>query len=218
MGMPDEINFMDLASLFSIGPETTLEKLGSAINASIFDASNMAGTLKQKGLIDFTASYPGPNTVTITDTGKALMSEAESKATSPYDDLDDAVLMQVSGGKRLPSDLQNTLNIRPKDLALRVYKLYKQGYLTYELKSGGVTIMLTDAGFLKSKAATPPQQPQPAQPQPSVQESAPAPEETVDVHELKHPKKRNTLLYALLILFILVIAFGVYYLYYVKKI
>ena len=58
--MSDEINFMDLASLLSIGPDTTLERLGSAINASIFDASNMAGTLKQKGLIDFTASYPGP--------------------------------------------------------------------------------------------------------------------------------------------------------------
>ena len=213
--MVDEINFMDLASLLSIGPDTTLEKLGSAINASIFDASNMAGTLKQKGLIDFSASYPGPNTVTITEVGKALMAEAESKATSPYDDLDDAILVQVSGGKRLPSDLQSTLNLRPKDLALRIYKLYKQGYLIYELKSGGVAVMLTDSGFLKSKTATPPPPQQQAQQQSAVEQ--PKPQETdeqIKIHDLTHPKKRNTILYLLVFLLIIIMAVGVYYLHY----
>lgn len=214
--MADEINFMDLASLLSIGPDTTLEKLGSAINASIFDASNMAGTLKQKGLIDFSASYPGPNTVTITDAGKALMAEAESKATSPYDDLDDAILVQVSGGKRLPSDLQGTLNLRPKDLALRIYKLYKQGYLIYELKSGGVTVMLTDSGFLKSKSAAALQPQQPPQPQAPTEQPRPQEEEAINVHELSHPKKGSTTIYLLVLLLIIIIAAGVYYLYYIR--
>ncbi len=214
--MADEINFMDLASLLSIGPDTTLEKLGSAINASIFDASNMAGTLKQKGLIDFSASYPGPNTVTITDAGKALMAESESKATSPYDDLDDAILVQVSGGKRMPIDLQNTLNLRPKDLALRIYKLYKQGYLTYELKSGGVTVMLTDSGFLKAKAAIPPQPQQPNPQQTSEQPKQNVTEGSIDIHELSHKKSGNTTIYLLALLLVIIIAAGVYYLYYIR--
>ena len=33
--MVDEINFVDLACLMKITPDTTLEKLGSTINASI---------------------------------------------------------------------------------------------------------------------------------------------------------------------------------------
>ena len=218
--MADEINFMDLASLLSIGPDTTLEKLGSAINASIFDASNMAGSLKQKGLIDFMASYPGPNTVTITDAGKALIAEADAKAASPHDDLDDALLMQISGGKRIPADLQNTLNIRPKDLALRIYKLYKQGNVTYDLKSGGVVILLTDSGFLKSKAAgsaKPQTQPQAAVP-PQQQAPAPTPEAKPDIEqEMPHVPKKSKQLYVLILILIVVIVAGFYYLYHIAK-
>ena len=221
--MPDEITFMDLASLLSIGPDTTLEKLGSAINASIFDASNMAGSLKQKGLIDFTASYPGPNTVTITDVGKALIAEADAKAGSPFDGLDDEILVQVSGGKRIPTDLQNTLNIRPKDLALRIYKLYKQGYVTYNLKSGGVFILLTDSGFLKSKAASvaKPQGPQPATPaQPPVQQPAHTGQTDpmkLTENQMPHVHKRSKILYVLVILLVVIIAAGAYYLNYIRK-
>ncbi len=221
--MPDEITFMDLASLLSIGPDTTLEKLGSAINASIFDASNMAGSLKQKGLIDFTASYPGPNTVTITDAGKALIAEADAKAASPHDDLDDAILVQVSGGKRIPAELQNTLNLRPKDLALRIYKLHKQGYVTYDLKSGGVAILLTDSGFLKSKAAgaAKPQAVQSAaQSQPVAPHTAlpkQPDQQTAMENEMPHGPKRNKLLYALVIILIVIIIGGIYYLDYIMK-
>lgn len=215
--MPDEITFMDLASLLSIGPDTTLEKLGSAINANFFDASNIAGSLKQKGLIDFSASYPGPNTVTITDTGKALISEADAKAASPYDNLDDAVLVQVSGGKRLPLELQNTLNIRPKDLALRIYKLSKQGYLTYDLKSGGVIVMLTDSGFLKSKTAsamTPPAPTPAATTQPAQQKTATAQgqDEQIEVHDLSKAKSGSKTIYLLVALLIVIILAASYFL------
>lgn len=157
--MPDEITFMDLASLLKITPNTPLEKLGSALNASIFDASNMAGSLKQKGLITFTANYPGPNTITITDAGKALIQEADAKSTAPTDPLDDSILNQLSGGKRLPVELQNTLNIRPRDLAMRLYKLNKQNLIIYELKNGGVELLLTEQGFLRSKSVQPPSAP-----------------------------------------------------------
>jgi DNA-binding MarR family transcriptional regulator len=181
--MPDEVTFMDLATLSRITPETTLEKLGSAINASIYDASNIAGSLKQKGLIDFSAYYPGPTTVTITDSGKALLAEAQAKATEPFDNLDSEILMQLSGGKRIPIDLQNSLNLRPRDLALRLSKLSKQGFLSYNLKSGGADISLTEAGFLKAKTSgiPIPQPPTATQPnttsfkpqQPALQQPAP---------------------------------------------
>ncbi len=154
--MPDEITFMDLACLMSLTPDITFEKFGSAINSSIFDASNLAGTLKQKQLIDFSSYYPGPNTIVISETGKTLMAEADTKATTPFDTLDQEVLTQVSGGKRIPIELQNTLNIRSKDLALHLYKLWKQGLIIYELRSGTVNLQLTEAGYLKAKGTPTP--------------------------------------------------------------
>jgi hypothetical protein len=148
--MSDEVTFLEVASLLKITQNMVLERFGSAINASIFDASNLAGTLKQHGLIDFTAYFPGPNEMIVTEAGKALLAEAEAKAAEPFDKLDEAILAQLSGGKRIPVELQNTLNVRPKDLALRLYKLSKQGFIIYELKSGGVDLLLTESGFLKT--------------------------------------------------------------------
>lgn len=168
--MAEEINFLELACLLKVTPNTVLERFGSAINASIFDASNIAGSLKQHGLIDFTAYYPGPNEIVVTDAGKKLIAEADAKSTEAYDKLDDAVLAQLSNGKRIPVELQNTLNIRPKDLALRLYKLSKQGYMIYELKSGGVDLLLTETGFLKVGT-----QPVIQKPRPPPQQTAPPP-------------------------------------------
>lgn len=162
--MADEVGFLELACLMKVTPNTVLEKFGSAINASIFDASNIAGTMKQEGLIDFTAYYPGPNEMVVTENGKRLLSEADAKASEPFDKLDETILNQLSGGKKVPLDLQNNLNLRPKDLALRLYKLFKQNFLIYELRSGNVDIMLTETGFLKASAthaSTKQTQPQP---------------------------------------------------------
>lgn len=174
--MTDEITFMDLAALLKITPNTPLEKLGSALNASIFDASNLAGTLKQKDLISFTTNYPGPNSITITDTGQALLKEADSKSTAPIDALDESLLTQLSGGKRLPIELQHTLSIRPRDLAMRLYKLNKQDLIIYELKNGGAELLLTEQGFLHAKGGAvkqPPVAPQSATQYPNLQ-SAPS--------------------------------------------
>ncbi|MGC8662307.1 MAG: hypothetical protein ACP5RT_00785 [Candidatus Micrarchaeia archaeon] len=145
----EEINFMDLACILKLTPDTVLEKFGSQINASFFDASNIAGTLKQKGLIDFSANYPGPNGMVLTDAGKNLINEANAKSSEPIDALDETILAQLSGGKRNPAELGTSLNLRPKDLALRIFKLSKQEYVIYELKNGNAEIMLTEKGFLK---------------------------------------------------------------------
>ena len=149
----DELNFMDLACLIKITPSTVIEKLGSAMNASIFDASNIAGTLKQKGMIEFTAYYPGPNTITITEEGQSLLNEAEAKSKEDFDKLDENILVQLADGNRIPSELQNALGLRPKDLALRLFKLEKQGFITYELKNGGVFLLLTEKGYLKANSS-----------------------------------------------------------------
>jgi|GEM_PF-797477 hypothetical protein len=179
--MTDEITFMDLAALLKITPNTPLEKLGSALNASIFDASNLAGTLKQKDLISFTTNYPGPNSITITEAGQNLLKEADTKSTMPIDALDESLLVQLSGGKRLPIELQHTLNIRSRDLAMRLYKLNKQNLIIYELKNGGAELLLTEEGFLHAKGGGAVRQPStPTQPtmqsqgqQPAIQAGTP---------------------------------------------
>ncbi len=171
--MAEEVNFLELAALLKVTPNTVLERFGSSINASIFDASNIAGSLKQKGLIDFTAYYPGPNEIVVTEGGKTLIAEAEAKSAQPFDQLDEAILSQLSGGKRIPKDLQNSLNLRPKDLALRLYKLSKQGFMIYELKSGGIDLLLTETGFLKVGAHHPAEQKATSSPPPAAATSLP---------------------------------------------
>ncbi len=161
--MPDEITFMDIASLLNITADTTLEKLGRTLNTSIFDISNIAGTLKQKGLIEFTSFYPGPTSITVTDSGKALIAEADARSAEPLDLLDESILAQLAGGKRIPIELQNTLSVRPRDLALRLYKLSKQGFIIYDVKNAGVELLLTEKGFLKAKTGQALQAPQASQ-------------------------------------------------------
>lgn len=193
--MAEEINFIDLACLLQITPDTTLEKFAGAINGAFFDASNLAGTLKQKQLIDFNSYYPGPNTIVVSDTGKALLTEAEAKAGEPYDNLDSEILFQVSGGKRIPAELQNTLNIRPKDLALRLFKLSKQNFLIYELKNGTASVQLTESGFLKAKEAQASRAPATVQPKPQTT-TPPAPPPEAPHTEQMAPKPNNNKLYA----------------------
>ena len=151
----EDINFLDLACLLRIGPDTVMEKFGGLINTSFFDASTIAGTLKQKGLIEFTNDYPGPNGILISQLGKSIITEAEAKGSEPFDTLDSTILQQMSGGKRVPMELGNSLNIRSRDLAMRLYKLYKQNYIIYDLKNGGVELLLTEGGFLKVKNIQP---------------------------------------------------------------
>ncbi len=226
---PENVNFLDLACLLKIETDTTLERFGSVINASVFDAANITGSLKQKGLIDFTAYYPGPNSIVVTDTGKKLKADADAKSAETLDSLDDEILKQMSGGKRFPTELKSTLNIRSKDLAFRIYKLFKQNLVSYELKNGNVELMLTEQGFLKAKPAQTVQIPTPSQMQATPQ-AGPAPKEqakgneaaqinngAVDINqmaaELKKPKKgRKGLMIAVVV--VVVIIAVLYYLYY----
>ncbi len=158
--MSDEINFVDLMALSKLGPDSVVEKFGGMINSSFFDSSNILGTLKVKGLIDFTTSFPGQSAITITEQGKQLLNEANTKANEPFDQLDFTLLTQLSGGKKTLADLSGAVNLRSRDMALHLYKLLKTQYLNSEFRNGLLDIALTEKGFLQVKAGMP--QPQPA--------------------------------------------------------
>jgi len=153
--MPDEVNFVDLVALTRITPDTFAERFGSLVNSSFFDASNILATLRQKGLIDFTTSFPGQSAVTVTDLGKKVLADAGESARGDFGELDLTILTQLSNGKRSMQDLSGAINVRPNDLALHLYKLGQQQYLMYEFRNGIVTITLTEKGFLQAKAGMP---------------------------------------------------------------
>ena len=162
--MADEINFLDLVSLTSITPDLVVEKFGGKINSSFFDGSNILGSLRLKGLVDFTANFPGQSVITVTDAGKQLLTDADDKAKTPFDAVDFAMLTQLQGGKRSYADLGSAVNLRPRDLALHLYKMGKQQYIIYEIKNGNVDIMLTEKGLMQAKTGMPQPQPQAKQP------------------------------------------------------
>ncbi|MEM3791203.1 MAG: hypothetical protein QXL16_00535 [Candidatus Micrarchaeaceae archaeon] len=147
--MQEEPNFMDLVVIRQITPGMQAENLSRIINASIFDAYNLSGSLKQKGLIDFEWNAPGQSVIKVTESGKALIDEAEKKADAPLDALDDEILFQLSGGRRNPNELGESINLSQRDLAIRLFKLGKQGFLIFDIKNGKISLMLTEKGFMK---------------------------------------------------------------------
>ncbi len=171
--MPDEINFFDLVTLMKIKPGITVERYGGLINSSFFDGAKVLGTLQQKKLISLSTAMPDQNPITVTDVGKQLITEADDRANQEFDHLDLEILVQVSKGKSTPEDLGKTVNVRPKDLAMHLYRLSKQDYVTYELASGTVNIMLTEKGFSQSKTGMP-VKPQPQTAQQAVAAGGPA--------------------------------------------
>jgi len=198
--MAEDINFLDLMALKRITPTTVVEKFGGLINSSFFDASNILGTLKLKGLVDFTTTVPGQNAITITDIGNQLMKDADKKSGEQFDQLDLAMLKQLAGGKRSFQDLSTAVNIRPKDLAMHLYKLTGQAYITSEFRNGNIDTALTEKGFMQAQAGMPPpqvmQQPEeqispeegigPMQPQPELQ---PQPEQFPQPVEVQQPQQ-----------------------------
>ena len=184
--MADEPNFLDLVALSKITPDLVVEKFGSKINSSFFDGSNVLGTLRLKGLIDFTANFPGQSVITVTEMGKQLLKEANDKSVAQFDSIDLSILQQLQAGKRSYVDIGNTVNLRPKDLAMHLYKLGAQQYAVYDIKNGMLDIMLTDKGLMQAKSGMPqsaqqgqpaPQMPQVAQPQAAAAPQAPVQEE-----------------------------------------
>ncbi len=236
--MADEPNFLDLVSLSKITPDLVVEKFGGRINSSFFDGSNILGTLRLKGLIDFTANFPGQSVITITDQGKQLLKEANEKAALPFDSVDLAILQQLQAGKRSYLDIGNAVNLRPKDLAMHLYKMGIQQFAAYDIKNGVLDVMLTEKGMIQAKAGVPQpgqqkpaeaqqpaaqqqaQQPtgQPQQPQPQAQQ-APTAEQIAgsmsmeDIEkQIKSSKRARNMKIAIVVIVLIVAIFVVLYL------
>ncbi|MFH1447758.1 MAG: hypothetical protein ABIG39_02750 [Candidatus Micrarchaeota archaeon] len=141
-----ELTFMDLVVLQRIGPDTTLERFGSKINSSFFDAANILGTLKLKGYVEIEAAI-GASKINVSEGGKAILSMAEEKSSGEIDTLDKGILKAISKGAKDVRKLEDIMNVRSGDLAYHIYKLVKNNYVDYDVRAGNVNMMLTENGF-----------------------------------------------------------------------
>jgi predicted transcriptional regulator len=139
-----------LVALSKITPGTTVEKFGSLINASYFDGANIAGALKTKGAIDFKVTYPAESEIIITEDGKKILELAEQKAKENFDKLDFEIIQKILQGSKKPEEIEKVLNINQQDIALHLYKLVKQNFVSYTLKGGDISVALTELGFKKA--------------------------------------------------------------------
>lgn len=202
---------MDLYALTKITPDSVVERFGSSINSSFFDASNILGGLKIKKLIDFTTLFGNQNAITITDEGKKLLDEANTRAAEPFDHLDLTILTQLSKGSRSPNDLSTSMNITPKDLAMHIYKMEAQGFISAEFRNGNLGISLTEKGFIQAKTGMPGAAPMSqqagvvAQPGQQAQQGAEQP-----MQDQPLPKSHKPLIIAVVVVVIIVVVFALW--------
>ena len=152
--MADEINYLDLIVLRKMDAESSVEKFGSAINTSFFETANILGTMKIKGLVDIHSSIAGHSPLVITGEGQDFLAMAMQKASEPLDALDHAALSAIGSGIRDLNSLQQSINVRGRDLALHLHKLKMQDYIDHEVRSGRVLLSLTEKGFVLAGNAT----------------------------------------------------------------
>ncbi|VVB66574.1 Uncharacterised protein [Candidatus Gugararchaeum adminiculabundum] len=148
MSVSRELTFFDLMVLERIDRETYVERFGSKINASFFDAANVLGTMKLKGYINIQSS-PGLSPVSCTPDGLDILQAAAAKAKEEVDALDVSITRKISSGAKDPAALAAELNLRSGDLAYRLYKLVRKGLIDYELRATKVSVMMTESGFVK---------------------------------------------------------------------
>ncbi len=150
-----ELTFDDILILQRIDADSVVERFGSKINASFFEAANMLGTLKLKGLVDIEAS-PGLSKVWLTPTGKSVLEKAKAMAGEEISPLDFSILQAVARGAKDAKGAAAMLNIRSSDLAFHLDKLLEQGFIDSSMKMGKVTIVLTEKGFMHVSDSLPP--------------------------------------------------------------
>lgn len=210
------INYIELVALTKITAESTVERFGSTINSSFFDASNILATMKQKGLVDFVTAFPSQSVLKLTDLGASVVTSANAKAAEAIDPLDIEILAQLSGGRRGLVDLAGSVNVAQTDLAMHLFKLNVQQYTSYELANGNMNIYLSEKGFITVKnnppkpvaqpqAQTPQQQQQAVQGQGAVKDLR-----AFEQQLISNRKRRKMLTYVLIILIIIAIVVFLY--------
>jgi uncharacterized membrane protein len=81
--------------------------------------------------------------------------ELGDKEKEDFDILDFTIITQLANGKRGLTDLSGAVNVRQHDLAVHLFKLASQEYLSYNIRNGTVDITLTEKGFLQVKSGMP---------------------------------------------------------------
>ncbi len=147
MPVMEELTYLDLVVLRKIDKDSTVEKFGTSINTSFFEAANMLGTMKVKGLLNIETSVGGQSPLSITGEGRDMLEQASRKAAEPIDMLDEAILHSLAGGVRDLDTLQAAINIRPMDVAFHLHKLQINDYIGYDVRSGKISLSLTEKGF-----------------------------------------------------------------------
>jgi DNA-binding HxlR family transcriptional regulator len=148
------ITFIDLVALSKIGPDSTVERFGGTINSTFFDASSILAGLKLKGLVEFVTTMPGQSALKITEQGTGLIAIANQKATEQLDALDNSILGQLAKGKRGLSELNSSVNVTQRDLAMHLFKLTTQGFVSYDLANANMSLYLTEKGFNSASVMT----------------------------------------------------------------
>jgi len=146
----EDLTFSDLAVLERIDETTVLEKFGTKINSSFFDAANMLGTLKQKGYVDLKSQSLGPTPVVLTDTGKGVLALSREKAAQELEQLDEVMLSLIANGLKDPKAIVDKLNMRSSDVAYHLQRLISQDFASYVFRSGRIELSLTDQGFKRA--------------------------------------------------------------------
>ncbi len=187
--MPEEITFEDLISLTKINADTTSEKFSGLINSGFWDGANILGTLSTKKLIQFPSGSLGQQPVALTESGKQLISEADSKSGADLDNLDLTTLIRVKNGATKAGDIAKALNLRSRDMAMHLYKLMKQGYIIYDFRSGALSIMLTEQGFSLATAGVLPSK---NAPEGEAMAAQPAPQQMPQQQAAQAPKTPQT--------------------------
>ncbi len=144
-----EITYLDIVLLRKIArdPEPAIERFGSKINTSFFEAANMLGTLKVKGYVDLNPTIGGMSKITLNDDGRYVLSTCDDKAKEPLDPLDDAILRSLASGIRTIDTLALRLNVTDRDLAYHLSKLELTGFVSSEVSAAKLTVQLTEKGF-----------------------------------------------------------------------
>jgi len=143
------VDFFDIVILEKIkaDPESSVEGFGQKINTSFFEAANILGTLKVKGLISFEQSIGGQSKLELSSQGTWTLNLAEEKKESHLSKLDDRIMYVISEGVSDLASLHKEVNVTTEDIALHLYKLVKKGYVEYYIRSGKLYVLLTEKGF-----------------------------------------------------------------------
>lgn len=179
MEIPKDLTILDLIVLEKIEKDSLMESFSGKIYSSFFDTASILGTLQVKQLVTISSSI-GRSTVNKSELGEKVILYAEEKASEPLDGLDHVILKSIAAGNKTFELVKNDLNLRSDDLSIHLYKVIKQGYADYELRSGKLTLNITEKGFKLIGFVPKKQQ------QPSAIQSKPQPQaKQIDVKQTK---------------------------------